>query len=63
MNITREQFIVSLKEAFDEGWLGYLELKDEVCERIACEIAPKATKKKPYRERPDSGNYTTYDRV
>ena len=38
MNITREQFIVSLKEAFDEGWFGYLELRDEICERIADKV-------------------------
>ncbi len=38
MNISQEKFIALLKEAFDEGWFGYLELRDDTCKRIAAKI-------------------------
>jgi|TARA_Y100000034_G_C6677393_1_gene297644 hypothetical protein len=34
----KNKLIALLKDAFDEGWFGYLELKDEVCERIASSV-------------------------
>ena len=38
MDIKQEKLIDLLKEAFDEGWFGYLELRDEICERIADKV-------------------------
>lgn len=41
MHIKKQQLIALFKEAFDEGWFGYFELKDEFCERLAAETVAK----------------------
>ncbi|MBT7497388.1 hypothetical protein HN662_03605 [Candidatus Woesearchaeota archaeon] len=46
MNISQEKLIALLKEAFDEGWFGYLELRDDTCKCIAAKVFGKTAKRR-----------------